>query len=193
VLFRDEWYVEASAEPSGAVEVVAQLRSTDAEILGERELGLNSGAKAVVLRRQRAVRVTLAVQGSRHIRFRSRLERSSADVPGRGGTGTLVFQEVQGMVADVISLTARITLFDVDAYEARIFGVEPDLPGSTSLTVSDGRGTRWAVTGSLRIASGLELSAKYLHTVSSPRSSGRRTEVLSRSGGIQLEGRLAIR
>jgi hypothetical protein len=196
-LTRWKWEGQLMVRPSEDTEASIQYGAVTTELAhASDDPALAAAARPIAVKRQHVVRFSLAAWGTRTVRIRTRIERSFAALGSAGGHGILLAQEIQLAATPLASVVGRATLFDVDAYDARIFGVEPDLPGAAAISAFDGRGFRWSVAGRLRICAGLELSLKYMHTVVAARrsdsSGGRREEQEARSGGVQLDGRVEI-
>lgn len=98
-------------------------------------------------------RQSLRVQGeyvaSRALRFRARVEGTRyREADGPFATGVLVFQDVRWSFLDAFLLDARLTLFDTEGYDARLYQFENDLFGVFANTLLYGRGTRtYAMVG----------------------------------------------
>lgn len=92
-------------------------------------------------------RQSLRVQGeylaSRSLRFRARVEGTRyREADGPYATGVLVFQDVRWRFLDAFLLDARLTFFDTEGYDARLYQFENDLFGVFANTLLYGRGTR---------------------------------------------------
>jgi len=98
-------------------------------------------------------RQSLRVQGeyvaSRALRFRARVEGTRyREAAGPFATGVLVFQDVRWQFLDAFLLDARLTFFDTEGYDARLYQFENDLFGVFANTLLYGRGTRaYAMVG----------------------------------------------
>ncbi|MEW6510263.1 MAG: helix-hairpin-helix domain-containing protein [Bacteroidota bacterium] len=105
-------------------------------------------------------RLTLSLTISRHVRFTTRLERTSVAMNTAGRVrGFMIYEDLQAGFPP-ISISARLVLFDCDAYDARIYEFESDLPGRFSSQVLYGRGRRIYVMARLSPARLCSLSLK---------------------------------
>ncbi len=92
-------------------------------------------------------RQSLRVQGeyeaSRDLRFRTRVEGSRyREDDGPVETGVLLFQDVRWQFTQTLRLDTRLTFFDTESYDARLYQFENDLLGVFANTLLYGRGTR---------------------------------------------------
>jgi competence ComEA-like helix-hairpin-helix protein len=92
-------------------------------------------------------RQSLRVQGeieiSRSLRFRTRVEGSRyREDDGPVDTGVLLFQDVRWQATRAVRLDARLTFFDTEGFDARLYQFENDLLGVFANTLLYGRGTR---------------------------------------------------
>ncbi|MDX1420088.1 MAG: helix-hairpin-helix domain-containing protein [Rubricoccaceae bacterium] len=114
-------------------------------------------------------RQTLRLHGeyeaSRSLRLRARVEGSRYVEAGEVNLGVLVYQDVRWQALDALRLDARLTFFDTDGYDARLYQYENDLTYVFSIPVLFGRGVRTYVLATLVPAEGLTLQAKYGVTV----------------------------
>ncbi|MGB3543778.1 ComEA family DNA-binding protein, partial [Rubrivirga sp.] len=81
---------------------------------------------------------------SRRLRLRARVEGSRfADQDGvTVQTGSLVYQDVRWRPLSWLRADARLTLFDTDGYDARLYAFENDLTGVFAIPALSGRGVR---------------------------------------------------
>lgn len=121
-------------------------------------------------------RQTLRLHGewdaTRTLRFRARVE-GSRYLPPRGGgtdpeagtqTGSLVYQDVRWQARRWLRADARVTLFDTDGYDARLYVFENDLTGVFSIPALAGRGVRAYVLFSATPVDGLTAQLKMATT-----------------------------
>jgi hypothetical protein len=92
-------------------------------------------------------RQSLRVQGeyeaNRDLRFRTRIEGSRyREDDGPVDTGVLLFQDVRWQFLPSLRLDARLTYFDTEGFDARLYQFENDLLGVFANTLLFGRGTR---------------------------------------------------
>jgi hypothetical protein len=158
----------AEYRPMRWLNVYAQARSKT------RETGAEFGAPAGALLPglEPETRQTLRLQGeyvaSRQLRMRARVEGSRyvrADRPSE--TGALLFHDLRWQPRSGILIDARLTFFDTDTFNARLFQFENDLFGVLTNTMLSGRGTRAYAVVSYRpsgMFDGLDLRVKLAST-----------------------------
>jgi hypothetical protein len=117
-------------------------------------------------RRQQNGRITAALAVSRKIRFQGRVEFVKVDYSdfGKGGEGILLYQDLRWEPTPQLSVNARLTFFDTDSYDARVYEFESELRGAVSNPGLCGKGRRWYVTTVYNLFGGVDLSAKYSET-----------------------------
>ena len=123
-------------------------------------------------------RQTLRLQGewdaSRRLRLRTRVEGSRylapdpevAD-PARGAAdqfGSLIYQDARWRPLPWLRADARLTLFDTDGYDARLYAFENDLTGVFAIPALSGRGARGYVLLAATPAEGVTVQAKLATT-----------------------------
>lgn len=99
----------------------------------------------------RNYRLVLDWTPSGRISLATRLEFSTAGTPSGRTAGTLVYQQLRADAGNYGRWTVRFTLFDVPAYEARIWVCEPDVPMAFSVPAFQGRGVNAIAMVNLRI------------------------------------------
>ena len=109
---------------------------------------------------------------SRRLRLRARIEGSrfvdaEPDAPAR--LGSLVYQDVRWSPLSWLRADARLTLFDTDGYDARLYAYENDLTGVFAVPALSGRGVRAYVLFRAQPAEGvvaqLKLATTWLRNV----------------------------
>lgn len=147
-------------------------------------------------------RQTLRLQGewdaSRRLRLRSRVEGSRFvdERPEVGvSTGSLVYQDVRWQALAWLRTDVRLTLFDTESYDARLYAFENDLTGVFAIPALSGRGVRGYVVFTARpapdVTAQLKLATTWLRNVNRVGSGvnavdGQRVSDL----GVQLRVRL---
>ncbi len=94
-------------------------------------------------------RQTVRLQGewdaSRTVRLRARVEGSRYVAPDPAAPtqlGSLVYQDVRWQARRWLRADLRLTLFDTDGYDSRLYAFENDLTGVFSIPALSGRGVR---------------------------------------------------
>jgi competence ComEA-like helix-hairpin-helix protein len=132
--------------PRRYLRVYAQARTET------REVGIdvpNAVPGSVVGGLAEATRQTLRLHGewdaNRRLRLRARVEGSrylDAEDDAPVQTGSLVYQDVRWQALGWLRTDVRLTLFDTDGYDARLYAFENDLTGVFSIPALSGRGVR---------------------------------------------------
>lgn len=115
---------------------------------------------------RQSLRLQGTYQFSRTLRLRTRAEVARFEVP-RDPTayGLLLYQDVRWQVRPWLRLDARLALFDVDRYDARIYAYEQDLLYTFAVPAFAGQGQRTYVLLHLAPLSDLTLQVKYGSTI----------------------------
>jgi hypothetical protein len=118
-------------------------------------------------RRQGRVRGMITVRPRPSLRFRTRVEVTAVEPAGReeNDRGVLFAQEAGWMPVPEVSLDARLSIFDTDSYDSRLYAVEQDVAGSYSNPPLYGKGARWYLVARLRPFPAAGIAAKYGETV----------------------------
>lgn len=137
-------------------------------LTGRYREAVRQGARRQIKRQWRLQLVSSVGQG---VRLRSRVELLRLREEDYGPTepvltesGLLIFQEVRLRPSPSWQLYARLTIFDTDSFESRIFAYEHDVPGVVTNLALFGRGTRWYVLLQYRRSRGLRLALKLSET-----------------------------
>ncbi len=116
-------------------------------------------------------RQTLRLHGEweadRDLRFRARIEGSrylDPDSSAGAQYGSLIYQDVRWQATRRVRADLRLTLFDTDGYDARLYAFENDLTGVFSIPALAGRGVRAYVLVAAEPVEGLVLQAKLATT-----------------------------
>lgn len=148
------WYVQARSETKEAGVDVAN------GVLGSEVGGLRN-----------ETRQTLRLQGeyeaNRDLRLRSRIEGSRFLTQGEESPslGVLLYQDVRWQITEWLRLDTRLTFFDTDDFDSRIYQYENDLTGVFAIPGFSGRGIRAYALATLTPMEGLRLQIKLAQTV----------------------------
>ncbi len=116
-------------------------------------------------------RQTLRLQGeydaNRSLTLRSRIEGSrfvaqDSDAPSYG---VLLYQNVRWQATGWLRLDARLTFFDTDDFNSRVYQYENDLTGVFAIPVLSGRGIRTYALATITLVEGLRLQIKLADTI----------------------------
>ena len=194
VIASREWNAELRAFPGPSSECSIEFRRVSTET-PQAAAGTTPTARRIGTKELQVIRLSARTGMGSLLRTRTRVEISRSAGASDDGCGGLLFEELS-IVGTSVQVAGRVTLFEVDGYGARLYGIDPDLPGAASFTVFDGRGVRWAMNARIGVFRGLALSAKYVQTVRNTRSSvARRFLPMAERwsiAGIQLEHTLSI-
>lgn len=117
-------------------------------------------------RRQQNGRITTTLEVSRDLRVQGRVELVKVTYTefGKAGSGILLYQDLLWKPAPRLSLDARLTFFDTDSYDTRVYEFESELLGSVSNPALCGKGRRWYVAVRYALFDGVGFSAKCSQT-----------------------------
>ncbi len=148
------WYIQARTE----------TKETGADVL-------NSIPGSIVGGLLNETRQTLRLQGeydaNRSLRLRSRIEGSRFLTQGveTASFGVLVYQDVRWQTTSWLRLDARLTFFDTDDFDSRIYQYENDLTGVFSIPALSGRGIRTYALATITPVEGLHFQIKLAETI----------------------------
>jgi len=106
--------------------------------------------KELIEKKRAQLRLQLDYQLSKQLRLRSRVEfikvRQNRFNPGKSKdheNGFLVYQDIRLRPTKKFQIQARLTFFESDSFNSRLFQYENDLPGVLTNRALFGRGNRW--------------------------------------------------
>jgi hypothetical protein len=115
---------------------------------------------------RQTLRLHAEYEANRDLRLRARVEGTRFVEEGQpAALGVLVYQDVRWQAMEALRLDARLTFFDTDGYDARVYQYESDLTYVFAIPVLFGRGIRTYVLATVEPAEGLTLQAKYAVTI----------------------------
>ncbi len=129
-----------------------------------------SELKKIILRSQNRLRVQLEFQPLNDMKLRCRVEKKWVNyqcykqVHSRypyDFQGILLYQDLILKLNHKFDITSRLTLFDTDGYESRLYQFEYDVPGMLTNQMLYGMGTRGYIRIQWKIKNILNLSIKY--------------------------------
>ncbi|MCH6559801.1 helix-hairpin-helix domain-containing protein [candidate division KSB1 bacterium] len=108
--------------------------------------------KELVQKKRSQLRLQLDYKISKQLRLRSRVEfikvRQNRFNPGKSKepeNGFLVYQDIRLRPNKKFQIQARLTFFESDSFDSRLFQYENDLPGVLTNRALFGRGNRWYI------------------------------------------------
>jgi len=116
-------------------------------------------------------RQTLRFQGeydaNRSLRLRSRIEGSRFVAQGAESAsfGVLLYQNIRWQATSWLRLDTRLTFFDTDDFDSRIYQYENDLTGVFAIPALSGRGIRTYALVTITPFEGLRLQVKLAETI----------------------------
>ncbi len=138
-----EALVYAEYQPRRWITLYAQGRTETRETSADFAQPTGAVLPGLVPETRRSLRVQGEYLANRDLRFRTRIEGShyrEGNAPA--ATGVLLFQDVRWQVTTSLRLDARLTFFDTDGFDARLYQFENDLTGVFANTLLFGKGTR---------------------------------------------------
>lgn len=163
-----EALVHVEHRPSRYVRIYTQARTETREVSLDAD---NVVPGSVVGGLGEQTRQTVRLQGewdaSRSLRLRARVEASrfEDEDPAVGvSTGSLIYQDARWQFLDWLRADARLTLFDTDGYDARLYAFENDLTGVFAIPALSGRGVRGYVLLTARPVDGVTAQLKLATT-----------------------------
>lgn len=129
-----------------------------------------SEIKHIIPRNQNNLRVQLEFQPSTDMKLRCRVEKNWVNYQCykqlHSGychyfEGILLYQDVILKLNQHFDITARLTLFDTDGYESRLYQFEHDVPGMLTNQMLYGMGTRSYIRIQWKVKNFLTISIKY--------------------------------
>ncbi len=112
--------------------------------------------------RRSSIRTQIEYQLSRSVRLRSRLELvESMGANEENERGMLLYQDIRFLATNRLQIDARITIFDTDSFDSRVFQFENDLLYVLSNTALSGQGQRSYIVLNYEPTDFLEIWLKY--------------------------------
>ncbi|NOX90669.1 MAG: helix-hairpin-helix domain-containing protein, partial [Calditrichaeota bacterium] len=135
-VLKDEWLSEFNYRLS-SLSITSRLRH---KLYQQFESKADSSAIRV-LRQSNQFRLQCAFRTANNVNLKTRIEIKKTKNPSE--KGFLVFQDVNFKVGKSFQCNLRVTFFQTDSYNSRIYEYETDLPGSFSNYPLYGQGFKW--------------------------------------------------
>ncbi len=127
--------------------------------------------KKIVTKAQRQLRLQIDYRVNRALHLRPRVEFVQSHAIGSGGeisntrqNGFLIYQDLKLNINRRLRLAGRLTFFDTDSFDSRVFQYENDLPGVVTNRALFGRGSRWYLLLRQILTRQVSLYLKYSET-----------------------------
>jgi len=130
----------------------------------------NRTRKVILPRRQTSARFQFDYQPVKNMSIRHRIEKNWGSYENYLGLpltkknefqGISLYQDISFRLGDNLICTGRITFFETDSYESRIYQFERDVPGMFTNQMLYDAGNRWYVTLDWKLTSFLRMSCKF--------------------------------
>ena len=161
----NDWLLQCTYTPSRTTTCYVRVRA-------DSRPGDADGVRTALVRSAGKVNIRFNMEWSykKSWEFQSRVEWTRHRFESLEGRGSLFFQEVRYKpMGRPWSFAVRLSLFNTDSYEERIYTYEQDMAGAFSLPALAGTGSRAYFLMRYRIAKGLDFWLRY--AVSSPSAS----------------------
>lgn len=129
---------------------------------------LNREKREFVNTRKTQWRLQLEYAISSSLRLRNRIQYTRFRLTGltqidseRKEEGISMYQEIRYQPTRALQLLWRLTFFDTDSFDSRVFQYEHDLPGVITNRALFGRGNRWYFLLKVRLSKLAEFNLKY--------------------------------
>lgn len=131
---------------------------------------MNRVSKIIIPRNQLNARFQVDYHPMKYLTLRHRIEKTwvsyhtyqeFASNQKQHFQGISVYQDISLVLSDNLICTGRITFFDTDSYESRIYQFERDVPGSFTSQVLYDVGNRWYLTIDWKLKNLITASLKF--------------------------------
>ncbi len=132
-----------------------------------KEVSINNGEiEFITYQLRRKFRLGFSYEFDKHIRYRTRVEYMHyfLDHNNYNEEGYLFFNDIR-FKKGVLTLYGRVSLFQTDSYNSRIYEFENDLPGVMRNMALFGNGTRWYIIAKFEAFQNFFISLKYAETL----------------------------
>lgn len=134
-------------------------------------VGEDAATNEVVDRTTYAIRINWESNAIHGIALRGRVEHKKTLMGAQRGEGWLIYQDVIWKPAfpSKYALKIRYALFDVNAYDARLYAYEHDVPFASSIPAYYGRGCRFYLVANYKLHARCTVSVRLAQTYFSDR------------------------
>ncbi len=126
--------------------------------------------KIILPRKQVRLRLQIDYEPRHKIELRQRIEKNwvryqkyfdVTTIKNPLYSGILLYQDIYCHMTPRLALAYRLTYFDTDGYEARLYEMERDVPGILTNQLLYGQGTRWYIFARFMLSTSISVSLKY--------------------------------
>jgi len=162
----NDLFIKAEHKPAKNLLLSLKFRSTQKE-------RYCCESNTIVPRSQKNLRFQLNFQPWTTLKLRNRVEKTWVNYQFNKQLqsqftnhfkGTLLYQDVIFRLHKNFDIAARMTLFDTDSYESRLYQFEHDVPGMLTNQMLYGTGNRWYIKILWKINRAIKLSMKLAST-----------------------------
>lgn len=154
------WTADYTARGGISGYVLVRSESKDVETTGFDEVGREISVFG--RNRRNSVRLHAEMPVSARIRWRTRVEQVLFDTPDEAASrGFLMYQDFRYNAGRNLQFDARITFFDTESFDSRVYQFENDLLFVMSNTALSGRGRRFYLLGKWEPNRKTEIWMKY--------------------------------
>jgi hypothetical protein len=173
--------LETSSRISRSLQIDLRVVGRDSPMVIDSPDSLGRSHSVRAMQAVRKFRLSFTSEGNA-VGWISRIEAVTASMTGRPGTlGFMAAQELRYSPSDQLKVRAKVILFSIEAYDARVFSFESQVPGVLMSRVLTGEGTRSTLSVLWKVGSGVDLSASFSSEV-------RDGETILGSGLEEIEG-----
>lgn len=148
-----EFLMELDYKPNKKTLLYVRLRQ---EIKAKNVSGFATAVQGVFNKRN--IRFNADYESGTNIQFKTRVELSKYTGPGKAVQGSVILQDISlKSVLPRTNITARLALFNIDDFDARIYAYENDLPYSYSIPAFLNSGGRAYIMIRYNIKRGLDI------------------------------------
>lgn len=127
--------------------------------------------KELIKKKRSQLRLQLDYKLSKQLRLRSRIEFTKVDHKGYNSgksvkreNGFLIYQDIRLRPSNKFQIQTRLTFFESDSFDSRLFQFENDLPGMLTNRALFGRGNRWYLLAKYKLGKKIAAYLKYSET-----------------------------
>lgn len=164
-----DFFCRIEHQPISHLTVYFQIKISQKDRAVSASDELNRIQKIILPREQTNARFQIEYRPWRNISIRQRLEKTWINYPNCSNSmlnqqhnfhGIALYQDISIKFRHNVTGTGRITFFDTDSYDSRIYQFERDVPGMFSSQALYDAGNRWYFTLEWKLKSFMRISCK---------------------------------